>query len=299
MTELVVDDVVVVDWSAAASPKLGRDSIWIAHVARSARSEVRSVENFATRALAIDWLLECFAEAARTGRHLVCGLDFSFGYPHGYAELLARAFEDISCGDRPFEQVLSVTEQLIVDDLDNANNRFTVAEHINERTGVALFWGHPRGRTYRALAATKAVPEHLQPNHLADFRLTEASLSVSSNWQLLGIGAVGSQVLTGLRALAHLRSSPTQPRCWPFEPHNLEQGGGAIVLAEVWPTLLASPIEGVAIKDAWQVESVALDLARRSDVEWGQLLNPPCWATLTQQQRDHIFNEEGWILGIM
>ena len=297
MTNLVVDEVVIVDWSAAASPKLGKDSIWIAHVATGSHPDLLNLVNMPTRSVAVDWLVEVFGEAKHAGRHLVCGLDFSFGYPAGYAELLTQGFPDALGGTTPFERVVSVTESLIADSPTNENNRFEAADLINSVTGHALFWGHPPTRSFTSLSPTKALPQELAPNPLPTRRHTEVGLAVQSNWQLTGVGAVGSQVLMGIPVLAKLHRSALGPKIWPFQPHELAAKGGAVVLAEVWPSMFAQGEMTHEIRDAWQVETTALALAKLTNFEWAELFAPTSWESFSAQELQEIVLEEGWILG--
>ena len=74
------DRIVVVDWSAHSTPKVGADSIWLAVDDR--RSLV--VENPATRADA-SHRLTSIVEAAVDSTTLI-GVDFSLGYPIGTAQ---------------------------------------------------------------------------------------------------------------------------------------------------------------------------------------------------------------------
>jgi len=297
LTELFVDEVVIVDWSAAASRKLGKDSIWIAHGATGETPELLDLVNVPTRAAAVSWLGDVFAMAKRSGHHLVCGLDFSFGYPAGYGEFLRKAFPDTSAGMTPFERVASVTESLIVDSPTNDNNRFAAADLINRRTGHALFWGHPPTRTFQSLSPTKTAPGELELNPLRARRHTDEGLGVQSNWQLTGAGAVGSQVLMGLPVLAQLRRSELVTKIWPFEHHGLDQTGGVVVLAEVWPSMFAHGEMTHAVRDAWQVETTALALAQLTAQEWAELFAPRSWDSFSKQELEEILEEEGWILG--
>ena len=297
MSDVRVDEVVIVDWSASASPKLGKDSIWLAHVDAGAPPSLRALKNLATRAEAVSWLLAAFGEAKQRGRHLVCGFDFSFGYPAGYSELLRRAFAKEASGKTPFERVLSVTSALIRDSSSNDNNRFEVAALINWRTKCALFWGRPPKRSYESLSPTKALPEGLSVNPLAPLRHTERSLAVKTNWQLAGAGAVGSQVLMGLPVLDQLWRSVTAPSLWPFEPHGLAADGGAVMLAEVWPTMFTKGNKEGVIRDSWQVESTAIALGSLHSSQWSELLAPKAWEELSPSEHDEVLGEEGWILG--
>jgi precorrin-8X/cobalt-precorrin-8 methylmutase len=253
--------------------------------------------NLPTRSQATRWIGEVLEAAVGDGRHVVCGFDFSFGYPAGYADLVARAFNVTGPSATLFDTVLELTDHLVTDTPTNANNRFEVANLINERTGYGLFWGHPRGRAFNALSPTKLLPAGLKPNPLSPLRRTDANLSVKSNWQLTGAGAVGSQVLMGLPALAALRRRVGDLRVWPFEPHELGRDGGVAVVAEVWPSLFATGHATHEVRDAWQVATTAKLLSELTPHAWASLFAPPSWDGLSSEQRALILGEEGWILG--
>ena len=71
------DTFVIVDWSAAGTPKTGRDSIWICAVDRDGSE--RLVENPDTRHKAKILLRTLVAEAAARGERVLLGFDFPFG----------------------------------------------------------------------------------------------------------------------------------------------------------------------------------------------------------------------------
>lgn len=296
-----VDDVLIVDWSSSATRKTGADSIWISHVEVGTPAVVKSLVNPSTRAEACGWLLDCRTTAQSRGRRVLCGFDFSLGYVEGYADLLTASFGGWPDGAKSaWDATAIITSTLVnADAPDNSNNRFEAAARINAQTGLALFWGHPTGKTYSALSRTKKEPPiNLGANPLPQRRITEIGLQCATNWQLYGIGSVGSQVLTGLPIIQQLRAAfPHAARVWPYEATQL----ASIVFAEVWPTMHAHPIPGIAVKDAWQVQSQALHFASLAiDHErWDDLLQPPSWQLLTQQQRTAVEQEEGWILGVL
>src|SRR5262249_28658470 len=138
------DAYLMVDWSAAAVPTVGRDSIWYA--LRTGRSE--RCANVATRAAAQAALRALLLEQRSEGRRVLVGFDFPFGYPAGFAAAL---------GLRHWRQVWRFLADHIADGDDNANDRFTAAARINrERFGAAFpFWGHPPGRTLDGLTPVK------------------------------------------------------------------------------------------------------------------------------------------------
>ena len=99
-----------------------------------------------------------------------------------------------------------------------------------------------------------------------------------------GAGAVGGQAITGMAALSRLRARyPERIAVWPFEPLD-----APVALLEIWPSLTTPPAPDGWIKDAWQVHSVALDLARRPVADLNRYLNVTAPIAL----------EEGWIFAV-
>jgi len=73
------DAYVMVDWSAAAVPRLGRDSIWVV-VLRRQRGKIETVllENLATRADARAVLRGLLIASLARGERMLLGFDFPF-----------------------------------------------------------------------------------------------------------------------------------------------------------------------------------------------------------------------------
>ena len=102
-----------------------------------------------------------------------------------------------------------------------------------------------------------------------EYRVVEETLRAQglrpfSCWQLLGAGAVGSQSLLGIARLHGLRHRlGDRTQIWPFTTGlatpNL--GDGAVVVAEVWPSM--HPVVDVDgdVRDAIQVRTTARWLA--------------------------------------
>ncbi len=283
------DRFVVVDWSANSTPKRGRDSIWIA-VAEG--GEV-SVSNPTTRAAAQRFLVELLASDPST--RTMIGVDFSLGYPAGTAAALGLP-------GRPWDAIGDLLSTSIVDDDRNANNRFEVAAALNAQiTGTgAPFWGCPRSRDGRTLTVTK--PASFAP--LGEWRAVERALREQgcrpfSSWQLLGAGAVGSQSLLGI-PMVHRLSAQLGDRVsvWPFTTGLRAPAvdPGAVVIAEVWPSLV--PIEGAeaAVRDEAQVIAVASWLADLDATDRLAGLFAPDVADVADVAR--IEREEGWVLGV-
>lgn len=275
MTDSVFDTIVVVDWSAASAPSPARpsaDAIWIGVAGADER-----VEYFRTRAAAEAALVALMAAERAAGRRVLVGFDFALGYPAGFAARLT--------GQARARAVWAWMAGRIVDDAQNRNNRFAVAEGINRAFGGAgPFWGRPAGLDLPALPATKAVD--YAALGLAERRAVERVVPRAQPvWKLYTTGSVGSQVLMGL-PMVHRLAQGAGVAVWPFDHH---VAGAGVVLAEIYPSLLAPHVaaEG-GIRDAAQVRLLSRALWRLGQA--GQL------ATLLTVPGD-VPPEEGWILG--
>jgi precorrin-8X/cobalt-precorrin-8 methylmutase len=284
------DRFVVVDWSAQSTPKLGSDSIWIG--VRDGAGEV-SVTNLATRSAAETFLVDLF-ESDPTSSTLV-GVDFSLGYPAGTAAALGLT-------GTAWSAMWVLLADQIRDDDRNGNNRFAVAAALNERLsgGAAPFWGCPPSAVCASLAPTKPLGAGL----LAQFRATEEQLRAEgrrpfSSWQLLGAGAVGSQSMLGIQRLHGLRTRfADRMDVWPFTTGfgRPPVGDGAIVVAEVWPSMLAIDDAHKMVRDAAQVRATvrwltAIDESGGLDALFSPALAPAVSAAAVA--------EEGWVLGVV
>jgi hypothetical protein len=286
------DSYLMVDWSGASVPRLGRDSIWSCLIAGRRRPRI---ENHPTRQAASDAVRAIMTDAARTGSRLLAGFDFSFGYPAGLAARLGLK-------GPPWRAVWELLAREIVDGPDNANNRFAVAARLNDRMGGEAFpfWGCPERQASRTLAMRGRRPHG--PDDIAERRLAERMLKqVQPSWKLHYTGSVGGQTLVGIPRLQALRTDPALAavtRVWPFEsgfqpltPRHLDSVG--VLITEIYPSLIPLP-DGGAVKDARQVEAMArFLLARDRAGTLGALFAAPCSAA----ERAVIEREEGWIFG--
>src|SRR5262249_41089420 len=117
----------MVDWSAAATPKLGADSIWIAALRRHRGGlETVLLQNLATRRDAAAVLRGLFIGGVARGERLLAGFDFPFGYPGGLARRLGLS-------SLPWRSIWDEVARLLSDGPDNRNNRFSVAAELNRR----------------------------------------------------------------------------------------------------------------------------------------------------------------------
>ena len=280
----VFDRIVIVDWSAQATPKRGPDSIWT-----YALGDAEAV-NHPTRSATWSALLE----SLRAGGRTLVGFDFPLGYPAAFA---ARAQ---FAGAAPWAATWEHLAASITDDDRNRNNRWDVAADINRRLGELRFWGVPPRWASPHLTVRK-------PSALSEFRIVERRLKQQgrhpfSVWQLLGAGSFGSQALTGIPVVHRLRNHPdlrTRARVWPFETgltidptaHQAE----AIVIAEVWPSAVSFDHIDHPIKDARQVIALARHYAA---LDAGGDLAPLFRPSLDAAAAREVVDEEGWILGV-
>ncbi|MGI1662877.1 molybdopterin guanine dinucleotide synthesis [Palleronia sp. KMU-117] len=272
------DTVVMVDWSAAArAPRRPRPDAIFAAVARG--GQVAPAEYLGHRLDAEGWIAALIDDERRAGRRLLVGFDFPFGYPRGFSRALVGRSDPFVLWDWLDARIV---------DTPGANNRFEVAGAINAHfPGIGPFWGNGTPREVPHLPrkgrarTTNPFPERraIEERHKGAFTL----------WQLSGAGAVGSQTVMGLPVLARLRRRfGTNLSVWPFEAPD-----AGVVLAEVWPSLLAPVVAaelaaGGGIKDARQVEVLARALSA---------LTPDQMARVMDVSTVHVAAEEGWILG--
>lgn len=285
---------VVVDWSANGSPKQGRDSIWWAAV-RADGTLVRR-ENPSTRFEAALQLTDHLLEMVMAGARLLVGFDFPLGFPKGFAHALGLE-------SPAWRSSWSLLASALEDGPDNVSNRFELAAQLNGRLAQPQFWGRPASLELEGLTAKKvkgALPELRVAERAAR---AHGGARPQSIWKLFTTGSVGSQALTGIPVVHRLRLETRlrdRIRVWPFETGPLAAcpGGsnGGVVLAEVWPSLVAvEPREG-EVKDAAQVRCLAEALATaQREGRLGALWRAPFDAA---RKEPSVLTEEGWILGV-
>ncbi len=276
------DRILVVDWSARSAPSPRRpsaDAIWIGE----ADADGVTARYLRSRAAAMADLDTCFAKALAAGERLLCGFDFPFGYPAGFAARVA--------GEASGLAVWRMLAKRIEDDERNGNNRFAVAAGLNALfPGTGPFWGCPQNQTHSGLPHRgRARQDHGLPER----RLVETRIrSAQPCWKLFTTGSVGGQALLGLARLQDLRERwGTALSVWPFEARE-----SPVVLAEIYPSILAAEVKAAqarwpgAIKDDIQVRLSAVafyELQRRGRLR--QAIDAAEGPDLA---------EEAWILGI-
>jgi len=291
------DAYMMVDWSAAAVPRTGKDSIWIcAGERRGSGIELVVLENPPTRAAARTRLADLLAEARERGLKTLAGFDFPFGYPRGFARALGLA-------GPAWRAAWDEVSRLIEDGENNANNRFEVGADLNRRLGApGPFWGCPARRGGPHLPTRR--PQAYGKGRLAERRIGERYITGPQPvWKLAYTGSVGSQMLMGLPVVEALRRDPRLgARVWPFETglkplDGTVLDGCATVLAEIYPSLVAPKSASGAVKDALQVQAMVGHLKALDDEDrLGALFAGA--ADLSAAERHAVETEEAWILGV-
>ncbi len=289
---LLFSRVIFVDWSAASTRGPARpsaDRCWLAYGDSRGRKARAEPEYFRTRHECCSRIVSLAAEAP--GRVLI-GFDFPLGYPEALRAVLPTG-----------RKLCALLGSLVRDEESGANNRFEVAAELNRRIERGLgvsrgpFWGCPMGATVPGLSATR--PESAVPQ----FRLVEEHYRglghrIQSPFKLYTTGSVGSQALLGMAAVDRmLAKAELRDRAllWPFETAWADRlPRGAVVMAEIWPSLCDHARQKHAVKDARQVAAVR-DWAMDEPGEFERAMERP--EGLTAKEAEVARRVEGWILG--
>ncbi|MBL9049041.1 MAG: molybdopterin guanine dinucleotide synthesis [Tabrizicola sp.] len=274
------DRVIVVDWSAAnlpTSPTQRANSVWI-----GCSDAEGSIEwHHRTRAAAEAQLVTLIQTAVADGLRLLVGFDFAMGYPAGFAKRLT--------GQAKAPAVWAWLAEAIQDGPDNRNNRFSVAARVNGLfpEGPGPFWSHPTGQHWPGLPYRRSGIDYALLG-LAESRAAEVAVPrAKSPWMLFNPGSVGSQSLLGL-PMIHRLGRIDGVAVWPFGPYD----DAPVVLAEVYPSLLAGEVAILANADGLTADQAQV-----------RLLSRALHTLSARDQLEPLFDapfeavEEGWILG--
>lgn len=272
------DRVIVVDWSAAnlpTSPTNRANAVWIG----CHDTEGGAEWHHRTRAGAEAQLVTLVDTARAKGLRVLIGFDFAMGYPSGFAARLTG---------KPRAQAVWHWLAEAITDIDNRNNRFEVATRINAvfPEGPGPFWSHPSGQSWPGLPFRRAGIDYAAFG-LAETRAAEAAVPrAKSPWMLFNPGSVGSQSLLGLPMIHRLSQLPGVA-VWPFAAPD-----APVVLAEVYPSLLAGPVAILANGAGLTADQAQVRLLSRALF---QLARAERLAPLFDAPAEAA--EEGWILG--
>lgn len=289
---------VIVDWSAAAKPTTGADSVWIGVLKRDIRFRM-AFESFnpATRAEAQTRLTLILDDLKKRGERVLLGFDFPLGFPRGFAARMNLP------GEAPWRAVWDQLDKMVKDKADNTNNRFGVGSEINRRMtgGPFPFWGCPPKDTLTTLQPKK-TRDH-GPDDLPEYRHADlAAKGAASIWKLYYNGSVGGQAILGIPFVKKLKVARGDGvRAWPFETGfktlvEADLDGVEVVVAEVYPSLLKPQGAPGEVKDLTQVRTTAEHFARLDEAsKLGAVFAPP--KGLAAEVVADAEREEGWILG--
>jgi hypothetical protein len=286
------DAYLMVDWSAASTPKRGEASIWIAEARRG--ETPAAPRNLPTRCEAAAHLEARIAARLAAGDRILLGWDFPLGYPAGTAAALGL-------DGRAWRALWTHLAEAVEDGDDNRNNRFALAAALNRRIsgGAFPFWGLPVQHAEQDHLKRRRLRLHGETD-LAERRLPERlARSAQPVWKLYGHGSVGSQAMLGIPVAERLRRRfAAESVVWPFETGLAAPARGArLVFAEIYPRLFEERPEDGEIRDAAQVRVTVRCLAEHDAAgTLAALFAPAC--DIDPAQRDAMVAEEGWILGV-
>lgn len=290
---------VMVDWSAAAKPTTGTDSIWIGVMKRDVRFRMAfEAFNPPTRAEAETKLAAILDDLRKRGERALVGFDFPLGFPRGFAAALALK------GEQPWLAAWDQLAKMVKEKPDNSNNRFLVGAELNRRlTGEAFpFWGCPAKFVQTTLQSTKTRPHG--PGDLPELRHAEvAAKGASPIWKLAYPGSVGSQALLGMPAVRRLKLARGEAvKIWPFETGfkaltEADLEGVEAVVTEIYPSLLKPAKVAGEDYDLTQVRALAHHFNELDEA--GKLA--AAFAPAKDTAPDVVVDaerEEGWVLGL-
>ncbi len=297
------DAYMIVDWSAAAKPVTGANSIWIGVRARDARLKFQFTSvNPKTRLEARQFIGDMAEKLIARGDKVLIGFDFAMGYPSGTADAIGLTKD----GKAPWRAMHDHLAAKVREKDDNSNARFALAAGMNYAMtkGPHPFWGTTKRDEVSTLSMKKgdfSAIASLQEHRLAEVWIkSNFKANPKSVWQLMGAGSVGSQALLGISTVSYLRDRIEGSQIWPFETgfksfmaEDLENT--SCVFAEVYPSTVSVTPNPGEILDQAQVRTLSerlesLDSAGKLADAFGPL------DTLSGREISEITCEEGWIL---
>ncbi len=275
-----------------------KDAIWVGEGRSLGRV---SSKYFRTREAAVNYLEAKMIRLIKSNQRVLVGWDFSFGYPKGLGTALRIKKK------RPWKHIWKLLDQLIIDEADNYNNRFTVGAELNRRIslGSGPFWGVPTGQSGIFLGSKRdfKYPVVNKRAILKERRLVEERVpKMQPGWKLAYAGSVGSQALLGIprlfRSAFKNHALKSNSFIWPFETRFMDRMpvGACVVHAEIYPSMI--PIKGkYKIPDRAQVRAFVKWLQKEQlegNLE-GWLEGPE---NLDKKSRRQVLRHEGWVLGV-
>ena len=293
------DAYIIVDWSAAAKPVAGANSIWVGARARDARLSFKFTSaNPRTRLEARGLIADLAEKLITRGDKVLIGFDFALGYPSGTAEAIGLDSKQ----SPPWRAMHEHLASKVKEREDNSNARFALAAGLNYAIskGPHPFWGAPKKDVVSTLSMRKG--DFSSTGSLAEHRICEGWIKTNfkanpkSVWQLLGAGSVGSQAMLGIPTVSYLRDRIVRSAIWPFQtftPELLENTD--CVFAEIYPSTVPVTPKPGEILDELQVKTLSERLESLDSAgALAAAFSPP--NSISDGEIHRITTEEGWIL---
>ena len=288
---------VIVDWSAAAKPGAGPDSVLIGVLKRDVRFRLAFESVLApTRAEAEKRLILILDDLKKRGERAFVGFDFPLGFPRGLAPAL-------KLDGPPWSAVWDYLDRMVKDKADNTNNRFGVGAEINRRTtgGPFPFWGCPPRDTLTTLQPKR--PHEHGEGDLPEFRHADLAVKGPSLWKLYYAGAVGPQAILGIPLVRRLKKARGDAvKVWPFETgwepiKEADLDGVEVLAAEVMLGLGPSAPAPGETREQAQARGLLERIARLDEAgKLGAAFAAPKGVSEAEVQA--VANEEGWPLNL-
>ena len=141
----------MIDWSATcrSNPRPGPDTTWVAH--GSHERDAVSVVNTVTRPAAFEKAYGIVCNAVRSGRRVLVGFDFAYGYPFGTAHQLALTEHPDGAWRAVWRHLRALSDAPTIGktDTNNGVDRFAMANELNrqytlmQRCSNGPWWSRP------------------------------------------------------------------------------------------------------------------------------------------------------------
>ncbi|HTK03205.1 MAG TPA: hypothetical protein VL401_00355 [Alphaproteobacteria bacterium] len=303
------DCYIAVDWSAKNVPspaKPSKDALWVGE--KDTLNNTQKESYFRTRFECLKYLRELLIENIKSNKRTIIGFDLDFGFPAGLVNSL-----NLKTDKPKWLQLWEKLNQMVSDDEFNTNNRFEVANKLNELcieniANLGPLWGHPMNQKHSYLNPKSSVyPFKTKTGDLLrKLRWTEMRENKAQPvWKLIGSASVGGQTIIGIPAIYKLRFDPLiykYSKIWPFETGFSSVvnpiGEPSVLFVEIWPGILNDKLDSkIPIRDQAQVKATVDWMAELDGKdELKNLLSIPKDLDVVAQK--HCIEEEGWVLGM-
>ncbi len=195
----------MVDWSGGSGRRGGRsDTIWIAQGPESADAPLTHSPHSRTETMSV--IRSLLASEVGSGRRILLGFDFAYGYPVDFGVTL-QAATGSSDRDPPWMTVWQYLSEQIKDDEgtapgakpSNRSNRFEAANRVNALVSTAAeaagpFWCASSPLAYQYIPQKRPPEPFLTAQGYAvrGLRLTDKRARSGSPFRLFGTARLGT-----------------------------------------------------------------------------------------------------------